>query len=130
MIVDENYPESRLQEETRASNTICSGTEQCNLVDEFSRTINTSGNFSGEKNNTELYERTIPDNLPGAGLGKKYCTRSVIWPAASHDSAENTIENNTSGSAMNGGNNQYHISAASCVTLAKKSNFQVLGGGI
>ena len=83
-----------------------------------------------KKNNTELYERTIPDNLPGAGLGKKYCTRSVIWPAASHDSAENTVENNTSGSAMNGGNNQYHISAASCVTLAKKPNFQVLGGGI
>jgi len=78
----------------------------------------------------KTYERTIPDNLPGAGLGKKYCTRSVIWPAASHDSAENTIENNTSGSAMNGGNNQYHISAASCVTLAKKPNFQVLGGGI
>ena len=130
MIVDENYPESRLQEEIRTNNTICSGTEQCNLVDEFSRTINTSGNFSGEKNNTELYERTIPDNLPGAGLGKKYCTRSVIWPAASHDSAKNTIENNTSGSAMNGGNNQYHISAASCVTLAKKPNFQVLGGGI
>ena len=130
MIVDENYPESKLQEETRTNNTICNGTEHCNLVDEFSRTINTSGNFSGEKNNTELYERTIPDNLPGAGLGKKYCTRSVIWPAASHDSAENTIENNTSGSAMNGGNNQYHISAASCVTLAKKPNFQVLGGGI
>ena len=49
MIVDENYPESKLQEETRTNNTICNGTEHCNLVDEFSRTINTSGNFSGEK---------------------------------------------------------------------------------
>ena len=130
MIVDENYPESRLQEETRFSDNTCSGTEQCQLVDTVKGTINAAGKFTGDSLNTETYERTIPDNLPGAGLGKKYCTRSVIWPAASHDSAENTIENNTSGSAMNGGNNQYHISAASCVTLAKKPNFQVLGGGI
>ena len=129
MIVDENYPESRLQEETRFSDNTCSGTEQCQLVDTVKGTINAAGKFTGDSLNTETYERTIPDNLPGAGLGKKYCTRSVIWPAASHDSAENTIENNTSGSAMNGGNNQYHISAASCVTLAKKPNFQVLGGG-
>ena len=130
MIVDENYPESKLQEETRFSDNTCSGTEQCRLVDTVKGTINAAGKFTGDSLNTETYERTIPDNLPGAGLGKKYCTRSVIWPAASHDSAENTIENNTSGSAMNGGNNQYHISAASCVTLAKKPNFQVLGGGI
>ena len=130
MIVDENYPESRLQEETRFSDNTCSGTEQCQLVDTVKGTINAAGKFTGDSLNTETYERTIPDNLPGAGLGKKYCTRSVIWPAASHDSAENTIKNNTSGSAMNGGNNQYHISAASCVTLAKKPNFQVLGGGI
>ena len=130
MIVDENYPESRLQEETRFSDNTCSGTEQCQLVDTVKGTINAAGKFTGDSLNTETYERTIPDILPGAGLGKKYCTRSVIWPAASHDSAENTIENNTSGSAMNGGNNQYHISAASCVTLAKKPNFQVLGGGI
>ena len=31
---------------------------------------------------------------------------------------------------MNGGNNLHHVSAASCVTIAKKQNFQILGGGI
>ena len=31
---------------------------------------------------------------------------------------------------MNGGNNLHHVSAASCVTIAKKPNFQILGGGI
>ena len=131
MIVDENYPESKLQEQTIPNGNICrgSGIERCELVDTVKGIINAAGKFTGDFLNTENYDRTIPDNLPGGGLGKKYCTRSVIWPAASHDSDSNTVENNMSGSAMNGGNNLHHVSAASCVTLAKKPNFQVLGGG-
>ena len=131
MIVDENYPESKLQDQTVANGNICrgSGIERCELVDTVKGIINAAGKFTGDFLNTENYERTIPDNLPGGGLGKKYCTRSVIWPAASHDSDNNTIANNMSGSAMNGGNNLHHVSAASCVTIAKKPNFQVLGGG-
>ena len=131
MIVDENYPESKLQEQTVANGNICrgSGVERCNLVDTVTGRINSVGKYTGEFLNTDTYDRTIPDDLPGGGLGKKYCTRSVIWPAASHDSDSNTVENNMSGSAMSGGNNLHHVSAASCVTLAKKPNFQVLGGG-
>ena len=131
MIVDENYPESKLQDQIVANGNICrgSGIERCELVDTVTGRINSVGKYTGEFLNTDTYDRTIPDNLPGGGLGKKYCTRSVIWPAASHDSDSNTVENNMSGSAMNGGNNLHHVSAASCVTLAKKPNFQVLGGG-
>ena len=131
MIVDENYPESKLQEQTIPNGNICrgSGIERCELVDTVKGIINAAGKFTGDFLNTENYERTIPDNLPGGGLGKKYCTRSVIWPASSHDSDNNTVANNMSGSAMNGGNNLHHVSAASCVTIAKKPNFQVLGGG-
>ena len=131
MIIDENYPESKLQEQTVANGNICrgSGIERCKLVDTVTGRINSVGKYTGEFLNTDTYDRTIPDDLPGGGLGKKYCTRSVIWPAASHDSDSNTVENNMSGSAMNGGNNLHHVSAASCVTLAKKPNFQVLGGG-
>ena len=131
MIVDENYPESKLQEQIVANGNICrgSGIERCKLVDTVTGRINSVGKYTGEFLNTDTYDRTIPDDLPGGGLGKKYCTRSVIWPAASHDSDSNTVENNMSGSAMNGGNNLHHVSAASCVTLAKKPNFQVLGGG-
>ena len=132
MIVDENYPESKLQEQTIANGNIChgSGIDRCKLVDTVTGRINSAGKYTGEFFNTETYERTIPDDLPGGGLGKKYCTRSVIWPASSHDSDSNTVENNMSGSAMNGGNNLHHVSAASCVTIAKKPNFQILGGGI
>ena len=132
MIVDENYPESKLQEQTIANGNIChgSGIDRCKLVDTVTSRINSAGKYTGEFLNTETYERTIPDDLPGGGLGKKYCTRSVIWPASSHDSDSNTVENNMSGSAMNGGNNLHHVSAASCVTIAKKPNFQILGGGI
>ena len=131
MIVDENYPESKLQEQTVANGDICrgSGIERCKLVDTVTGRINSAGKYTGDFLNTDTYDRTIPDDLPGGGLGKKYCTRSVIWPAASHDSDSNTVANNMSGSAMNGGNNLHHVSAASCVTLAKKPNFQVLGGG-
>ena len=131
MIVDENYPESKLQEQTIANGNICrgSGIERCKLVDTVTGRINSAGKYTGDFLNTDTYDRTIPDDLPGGGLGKKYCTRSVIWPAASHDSDSNTVANNMSGSAMNGGNNLHHVSAASCVTLAKKPNFQVLGGG-
>ena len=131
MIVDENYPESKLQEQTIANGNICrgSGIERCKLVDTVTGRINSVGKYTGEFLNTDTYDRTIPDDLPGGGLGKKYCTRSVIWPAASHDSDSNTVANNMSGSAMNGGNNLHHVSAASCVTIAKKPNFQVLGGG-
>ena len=131
MIVDENYPESKLQEQTVTNGNICrgSGIERCKLVDTVTGRINSAGKYTGDFLNTDTYDRTIPDDLPGGGLGKKYCTRSVIWPAASHDSDSNTVENNMSGSAMSGGNNLHHISAASCVTLAKKPNFQVLGGG-
>ena len=131
MIVDENYPESKLQEETVSNGNICrgSGIERCKLVDTVTGRINSAGKYTGDFLNTDTYDRTIPDDLPGGGLGKKYCTRSVIWPAASHDSDSNTVANNMSGSAMNGGNNLHHVSAASCVTLAKKPNFQVLGGG-
>ena len=131
MIVDENYPESKLQEQTIPNGNICrgSGIERCKLVDTVTGRINSAGKYTGDFLNTDTYDRTIPDDLPGGGLGKKYCTRSVIWPAASHDSDNNTVANNMSGSAMNGGNNLHHVSAASCVTLAKKPNFQVLGGG-
>ena len=132
MIVDENYPESKLQEQIINNGNIChgSGINRCKLVDTVTGRINSAGKYTGEFLNTETYERTIPDDLPGGGLGKKYCTRSVIWPASSHDSDSNTVENNMSGSAMNGGNNLHHVSAASCVTIAKKPNFQILGGGI
>ena len=132
MIVDENYPESKLQEQIINNGNIChgSGIDRCKLVDTVIGRINSAGKYTGEFLNTDTYERTIPDDLPGGGLGKKYCTRSVIWPAASHDSDNNTAENNMSGSAMNGGNNLHHVSAASCVTIAKKPNFQILGGGI
>ena len=132
MIVDENYPESKLQEQIINNGNIChgSGIDRCKLVDTVTGRINSAGKYTGEFLNTDTYERTIPDDLPGGGLGKKYCTRSVIWPAASHDSDNNTAENNMSGSAMNGGNNLHHVSAASCVTIAKKPNFQILGGGI
>ena len=132
MIVDENYPESKLQEQIINNGNIChgSGIDRCKLVDTVTGRINSAGKYTGEFLNTETYERTIPDDLPGGGLGKKYCTRSVIWPASSHDSDSNTVENNMSGSAMNGGNNLHHVSAASCVTIAKKPNFQILGGGI
>ena len=131
MIVDENYPESKLQEQTVTNGNICrgSGIERCKLVDTVTGRINSVGKYTGEFLNTDTYDRTIPDDLPGGGLGKKYCTRSVIWPASSHDSDSNTVANNMFGSAMNGGNNLHHVSAASCVTLAKKPNFQVLGGG-
>ena len=131
MIVDENYPESKLQEQIINNGNIChgSGIDRCKLVDTVTGRINSAGKYTGEFLNTDTYERTIPDDLPGGGLGKKYCTRSVIWPASSHDSDSNTVENNMSGSAMSGGNNLHHVSAASCVTLAKKPNFQVLGGG-
>ena len=131
MIVDENYPESKLQEQTIPNGNICrgSGIERCKLVDTVTGRINSAGKYTGDFLNTDTYDRTIPDDLPGGGLGKKYCTRSVIWPAASHDSDNNTVANNMSGSAMNGGNNLHHVSAASCVTIAKKPNFQVLGGG-
>ena len=132
MIVDENYPESKLQEQIINNGNIChgSGIDRCKLVDTVTGRINSAGKYTGEFLNTDTYERTIPDDLPGGGLGKKYCTRSVIWPASSHDSDNNTVENNMSGSAMNGGNNLHHVSAASCVTIAKKPNFQILGGGI
>ena len=132
MIVDENYPESKLQEQIINNGNIChgSGIDRCKLVDTVTGRINSAGKYTGEFLNTETYERTIPDDLPGGGLGKKYCTRSVIWPASSHDSDSNTVENNMSGSAMNGGNNLHHVSAASCITIAKKPNFQILGGGI
>ena len=132
MIVDENYPESKLQEQIINNGNIChgSGIDRCKLVDTVTGRINSAGKYTGEFLNTDTYERTIPDDLPGGGLGKKYCTRSVIWPASSHDSDSNTVENNMSGSAMNGGNNLHHVSAASCVTIAKKPNFQILGGGI
>ena len=132
MIVDENYPESKLQEQIINNGNIChgSGINRCKLVDTVTGRINSAGKYTGEFLNTDTYERTIPDDLPGGGLGKKYCTRSVIWPASSHDSDSNTVENNMSGSAMNGGNNLHHVSAASCVTIAKKPNFQILGGGI
>ena len=132
MIVDENYPESKLQEQIINNGNIChgSGIDRCKLVDTVTGRINSAGKYTGEFLNTETYERTIPDDLPGGGLGKKYCTRSVIWPASSHDSDNNTVENNMSGSAMNGGNNLHHVSAASCITIAKKPNFQILGGGI
>ena len=132
MIVDENYPESKLQEQIINNGNIChgSGIDRCKLVDTVTGRINSAGKYTGEFLNTETYERTIPDDLPGGGLGKKYCTRSVIWPASSHDSDNNTVANNMSGSAMNGGNNLHHVSAASCVTIAKKPNFQILGGGI
>ena len=131
MIVDENYPESKLQEQTIANGNICrgSGIERCKLVDTVTGRINSAGKYTGDFLNTDTYDRTIPDDLPGGGPGKKYCTRSVIWPASSHDSDSNTVANNMSGSAMNGGNNLHHVSAASCVTLGKKPNFQVLGGG-
>ena len=132
MIVDENYPESKLQEQIINNGNICHGPgiDRCKLVDTVTGRINSAGKYTGEFLNTETYERTIPDDLPGGGLGKKYCTRSVIWPASSHDSDSNTVENNMSGSAMIGGNNLHHVSAASCVTIAKKPNFQILGGGI
>ena len=132
MIVDENYPESKLQEQIINNGNIChgSGIDRCKLVDTVTGRINSAGKYTGEFLNTDTYERTIPDDLPGGGLGKKYCTRSVIWPAASHDSDNNTAEHHMSGSAMNGGNNLHHVSAASCVTIAKKPNFQILGGGI
>ena len=115
----------------RSAQDVCQyyGISNCNLVNTINGPMNASGNYSGESKNTGTYSRTIPDNEEYVGF--KYCTATSIWPASSHVGTTNTVDENISGPAMNGGDeSKYNVSDLSCITIAKKPNFQVWGGGM
>ena len=115
----------------RSAQDVCQyyGVSNCNLVKAINGPMNVNGSYNGESRNTEVFSRTIPDNNEYVGF--KYCTATSIWPASSHVSAKNSVEENISGSAMNGGDEtKFNVSDLSCITIAKKPNFQVWGGGM
>ena len=115
----------------RSDNDVCRyyGISRCNLVNTTKGHMNASGNYSGESKNSSIFSRTIPDNEEY--IGYKYCVASSIWPASSHQSSSNSINENISGAAMSGGDeSKYNVSDLSCITIAKKPNFQVWGGGM
>ena len=122
---------SNLHGAERSDRDVCSyyGVSNCNLIKTVNGPMNPNGNYAGSSKNTEIVSRTIPDNAEYVGY--KYCIASSIWPASSHTSAANSVSDNTSGPAMQGGDEtKFNISDLSCVTIAKKPNFQVWGGGM
>ena len=115
----------------RSDQDVCHyyGSGNCHLVKAVKGVMNPEGNYNGSDQDSGIFSRTVPDN--GEYVGYKYCTATSIWPASSHNTTENNLENNTSGPAISGGDEtKFNVSDLSCVTIAKKPNFQVWGGGM
>ena len=115
----------------RSDQDVCRyyGASDCHLVGTVKGVMNSDGNYNGSDHNSDIYSRTVPDNREY--IGYKYCTATSIWPASSHNTADNNLENNTTGPAITGGDEtKFNVSDLSCVTIAKKPNFQVWGGGM
>ena len=115
----------------RSDQDVCHyyGSGNCHLVKAVKGVMNPEGDYNGSNQGSDIFSRTVPDN--GEYVGYKYCTATSIWPASSHNTTTNTLENNTSGPAITGGDEtKFNVSDLSCVTIAKKPNFQVWGGGM
>ena len=115
----------------RSDQDVCRyyGSDNCHLVKTVKGVMNPEGNYNGSDQDSDIFSRTVPDN--GEYVGYKYCTATSIWPASSHNTTANTIDNNISGPAISGGDEtKFNVSDLSCVTIAKKPNFQVWGGGM
>lgn len=115
----------------RSDQDVCRyyGSDNCHLVKAVKGVMNPEGNYNGSDQDSDIFSRTVPDN--GEYVGYKYCTATSIWPASSHNTTTNTIDNNISGPAISGGDEtKFNVSDLSCVTIAKKPNFQVWGGGM
>lgn len=115
----------------RSDQDVCRyyGSDNCHLVKAVKGVMNPEGNYNGSDQDSDIFSRTVPDN--GEYVGYKYCTATSIWPASSHNTTNNTIDNNISGPAISGGDEtKFNVSDLSCVTIAKKPNFQVWGGGM
>lgn len=120
-----------LSGDDRSDQDVCRyyGSDNCHLVKAVKGVMNPEGNYNGSDQDSDIFSRTVPDS--GEYVGYKYCTATSIWPASSHNTTTNTIDNNTSGPAISGGDEtKFNISDLSCVTIAKKPNFQVWGGGM
>ena len=105
------------------------GSDNCHLVKAVKGVMNPEGNYNGSDQESDIFSRTVPDDREYVGY--KYCTATSIWPASAHNTTENNFENNTSGPAITGGDEtKFNISDLSCVTIAKKPNFQIWGGGM
>ncbi|MBR0133786.1 hypothetical protein IJM16_00780 [Candidatus Saccharibacteria bacterium] len=74
----------------------------------------------------DSYSRTIPyDSKPGL----KYCYVSAVWPSDSHNlpTADDLTEAQNAAGMTEGGN-QWHVSGATCYTVAKRPSVHILGG--
>ncbi|MBR0133861.1 hypothetical protein IJM16_01180 [Candidatus Saccharibacteria bacterium] len=97
-------------------------------------TIVRSGNGKryDPRNNTatgqelDSYTMTVPYD---ADPGLKYCYVSAVWPSDSHNlptANDLTEEQNAAGLTETG--NQWHVSGATCYTVAKRPSIHILGG--
>jgi len=120
-----DYVKSRVRSEYGITMT----DEECKVAyDSGEQTLNPGAALTKDYNMQAT--RTVPDKE----VGNLYCVASAIYPAESHDyagtsDATNKIAGGSEGLDRAGGT-LWHVSAASCRTIAKQPNFQVWGGGL
>lgn len=107
------------------------GGEQCKTVDFREGNQNPRGIYNGNLQSATK-NRTIPDN--DEYVGYKYCIAVGFFPSDSHDRGKYgngawQDYQDGHGGALDAGE-FWNISNASCVTIAKKPNFQVWNGSI
>jgi len=101
------------------------------LSDKDNKIYNPNGSLGTTTNHLETVD-VIIDDLP---VGSKICFAAAVFPADSHDKPDTDLAadeagNKDGGAGMKETGTQWAYGAPYCVTVAKKPNFQVWGGGV
>ena len=94
----------------------------------YSREDYTSTQVYDADTSQEVLRHTlsIPDNDSEMKVGTKVCYIAGIWPADSHDKGSANIDSSNQDVALNTDSNLWHISSASCFTVAKRPSMAIL----
>ncbi len=123
---DKYFSDTNGTREPGTNLTVCKSGFTCKTV------VTGGGKRYDPSNNTAdgqtlgTYTRKIPYNIEP---GVKYCYIAAVWPSDSHNkpSADDLTEaDNAAGLTETG--TYWHVSGATCFTVAKRPSFAVLGG--
>ncbi len=123
---DTDFPDSTGNREPGTYLTVCRSGFTCNTVKSGNGKRYDPSNNTADGQTLDTYTRKIPYDIEP---GVKYCYIAAVWPSDSHNlpNASDLTEADNSAGLVDSGT-YWHVSGATCFTVAKRPSFAVLGG--
>ena len=123
---DRDFKDTTGNKEPSSNLTVCKSGFACHTVKSGDGKRYDPSNNTADGQTLDTYTRKIPYDIEP---GVKYCYIAAVWPSDSHNlpNADDLSEADNDAGLVDSGS-YWHVSGATCFTVAKRPSFAVLGG--